>query len=167
LPSEERVGNRLLDVRQFLLPRAVLAETVAFLAATGRDGAEGFVLWAGRFLDSQRFEFRSTILPEQEALRTSRGLMVVVPGEALFRANRLVYERGEILAGQVHTHPGSAYHSHTDDHYPLVTLIGSLSLVIPDFAKHAPGDSSAWAWYRLVGEGEWEPAGSTVRVGLV
>jgi hypothetical protein len=36
---------------------------------------------------------------------------------------------------QVHTHPGEAYHSVTDDTYPAVQTAGFLSLVIPSFAR--------------------------------
>ncbi|MBL0924264.1 MAG: hypothetical protein IBJ12_07335 [Sphingomonadaceae bacterium] len=35
---------------------------------------------------------------------------------------------------QVHTHPEQAFHSATDDAYPLMFHAGFLSLVIPDFA---------------------------------
>ena len=41
-----------------------------------------------------------------------------------FRVNRTFYEQGLTLAGQVHSHPADAYHSDTDDAYPLMTLIG-------------------------------------------
>ncbi|HKS17801.1 MAG TPA: hypothetical protein VJS63_01160 [Bradyrhizobium sp.] len=35
---------------------------------------------------------------------------------------------------QVHTHPGEAFHSLTDDTFPIVHTTGFLSLVIPNFA---------------------------------
>src|SRR5260370_111004 len=35
---------------------------------------------------------------------------------------------------QVHTHPGEAFHSPTDDAYPMIHTVGFLSLVIPNFA---------------------------------
>ena len=43
-------------------------------------------------------------------------------------------DRGEGVRVQVHTHPGAAYHSATDDRFPLLTTPGFLSLVIPRFA---------------------------------
>jgi hypothetical protein len=36
---------------------------------------------------------------------------------------------------QVHSHPTEAYHSETDDTYPIVTVRGGLSLVVPDFGR--------------------------------
>jgi hypothetical protein len=35
---------------------------------------------------------------------------------------------------QVHTHPGKAFHSPTDDAFPIIHTSGFLSLVIPNFA---------------------------------
>ena len=43
-------------------------------------------------------------------------------------------DRGLGVRVQVHTHPGAAFHSPTDDAYPLIHQTGFLSLVIPDFA---------------------------------
>jgi hypothetical protein len=68
------------------------------------------------------------------------------------------------LGGQIHSHPTSAYHSDTDDHFPLVTLVGALSIVIPDFALHAPDDKDDWALYRLRGYGEWAPVDENTNV---
>jgi len=45
---------------------------------------------------------------------------------------------GEGVRAQVHTHPGAAFHSHTDDAYPIIHTEGFLSLVIPRFAKGGP-----------------------------
>lgn len=39
---------------------------------------------------------------------------------------------------QVHTHPYEAFHSATDDAFPIVHTPGFLSLVIPDFGMRAP-----------------------------
>jgi hypothetical protein len=154
----------LLSVDTFLIAKDVLGQTVDFLRAAGVAGAEGFVIWAGKFNTANAFRFSRAIVPEQLPLTTDHGLLVTVKGEALFAANKLSYEREEILAGQVHTHPTSAYHSATDDHYPLVTLVGALSVVLPNFAKHAPADIHDWAWYRLVAYGRWEPLGQQTKV---
>ena len=71
------------------------------------------------------------------------------------------------MAGQVHSHPTNAYHSSTDDSYPLATLVGALSVVIPNFARHAPADIDDWAWLRLSEQGEWEPAGERTEVQIL
>ena len=147
----------LLDVQEFVIPRSVLEETISFLRAVGTAGAEGFVLWGGNLASRTCFRFTTALVPEQQPFGTPQGLLVTVGGDALFSINKTLFERGEILGAQVHTHPTSAYHSETDDHYPMVTLLGALSVVIPDFAQHAPSDMPVWAWYRLKAFGNWIP----------
>ncbi len=97
---------------------------------------------------------------------TENGLLVAVEGKALFDVNRSVHERKEILAAQVHSHPTDAYHSSTDDAYPLVTLLGALSVVVPNFASNAPGDMDLWAWYRLSKRGRWVRIGRGTKVEI-
>lgn len=158
----------LAGVRHFRLPVPLLDETLAVLAAAGRAGHEAFVVLGGRLAaDGTRVDISSTIVPEQTAHRTLDGLLVTVEGSALFRINRELYERGELLTAQVHSHPTDAFHSSTDDHNPLVTLIGSLSLVVPDFAVAGRRGIRDWAWYRLVGEGQWAQLNRRDRVELV
>ena len=145
----------LLGVRTFVIPPALLAETIEFLREVGAKGFEGFVLWAGELSDSRTLRFSTSIVPDQRAMMTDNGLLVTVDGKALFQVNKSVHERNEILAAQVHSHPTEAYHSSTDDAYPLVTLVGALSVVVPDFARNAPGDIDLWAWYRLSKRAKW------------
>ena len=149
----------LTQVRELLIPEEnVLAPTLEFLAERGKAGHEGFVVWGGRHIDERTMRFTSCYVPQQTAHSTPDGLLVIVDGEALFRMNRAFYERGEVAAGQVHTHPTDAYHSSTDDHFPLVTLRGALSLVVPDFAAGGMDAIDLWAWYRLRDLGQWDPA---------
>jgi hypothetical protein len=56
---------------------------------------------------------------------------------------------------QVHTHPGSAFHSATDDQWPIVSQAGFLSIVIPNFAAGEPSLNEAWIG-RLQPHGEWQ-----------
>lgn len=151
----------LTSRRELVIPDSVLAPTLEFLQDRGRLGHEGFVVWGGKPDGENALHFTSCYVPEQTAHKTADGLLVVVDGEALFRMNRAFYERGEIAAGQVHTHPTDAYHSSTDDHFPLVTLCGALSLVVPDFAQHGRTGMDRWAWYRLRDHGVWDPASKT------
>ena len=147
----------LETVREFIIPLELVDQTLEPLQEAGRRGYEAFVLWGGRFLDDDRFEFVSAYFPEQTTSRGQEGLLVRVDGEALFRVNRSFYERGLVLGGQVHSHPTDAYHSEIDDTYPLVTLVGALSGVVPDFGDGGRERLSEWAWYRLVVAGEWAP----------
>lgn len=147
----------LEHITTFRIPKRVIADTIKVLADAGNEGHEAFVVW-GAVIDppGEALAFRSAVAPRQTGHKTPDGLLVTVDGDALFQINRKFYQRGELLAGQVHSHPTTAYHSSTDDHFPLVTLAGALSVVVPDFAAHAPGDIKDWAWYRLVGPALWD-----------
>jgi hypothetical protein len=54
----------------------------------------------------------------------------------------------------VHAHPTDAFHSPTDDTYPIVTTVGGLSIVVPDFARRGVLTRGTVA-YRLSSAG-WE-----------
>ncbi len=153
-------------IRQFLIPRALIEQTLAPLQHAGRSGHEAFVLWGGERRGADTFEFQRAYVPKQTATRSSRGLLVVVDGAELFRVNRDFYRHGLILAGQIHSHPTAAYHSDTDDTYPLITLRGGLSGVVPDFGREGQRRMRDWAWYRLAGPADWQPLGADTRIAL-
>lgn len=76
------------------------------------------------------------------------GICVTVKGEALHEVSRFLHERGLALVAQLHSHPTDAYHSETDDTFPITTRLGSVSIVLPDFAQR-PFSLAACAVYRL------------------
>lgn len=145
----------LSAVEKFLVPRSLLQSTLDVLADIGKRQAEGFVVWGGVREDETRFKFEAGLVPKQTAHNTEDGLLVTVEGDALFEINVKFNEHGLMLAGQVHSHPTDAYHSSTDDHLPLVTVLGGLSLVVPDFARDGIAAYDQFAWYRLAGYAQW------------
>lgn len=156
----------LVGVDAFVVPAGVVDETLQVLQQAGRSGSEAFVVWGG-VVEGGTVRFTSCITPVQQPAATTRGLLVSVAGKALFEINQTLYRRGELLAGQVHSHPTDAFHSDTDDHFPLATTLGALSVVIPDFARHGIGSLSRWAFYRLAGTGLWNPLNKDETVELL
>lgn len=156
----------LAAVDEFVVPLELVDQTLEPLQEAGREGYEAFVLWGGRLTDERTLVFESAYFPEQTTSRTKDGLLVVVEGDALFRVNRAFYQQGLILAGQVHSHPTGAYHSDTDDAYPLMTLVGGLSGVVPDFGEGGRERLHDWAWYRLVGAGDWAAVNADTRISF-
>ena len=63
--------------------------------------------------------------------------------------------RGLGVRVQVHTHPHEAFHSATDDAYPLLFDVGFLSLVIPDFAMGQVGFKKAYLT-EIQPDGSWQ-----------
>jgi hypothetical protein len=145
--------NTLETITRFVVPRAVVRETDTHLRGAGRVRSECFVLWSG-VQEHDAFHIRTGHLPRQTAYRLPDGLCVRVEGDELHRLNVWLFEHGERLAVQVHSHPTEAYHSTTDDTYPIVTMRGGLSVVVPDFGR-AGLLGNGVAYYRL-GVSGWD-----------
>jgi len=58
------------------------------------------------------------------------------------------------VRAQVHTHRMRAFHSHTDDRYPIVHTPGFLSLVVPNFARIGLRISGLYL-ARINQDGQW------------
>lgn len=66
---------------------------------------------------------------------------------------------------QVHTHPGEAFHSPTDDEYPLIHTPGFLSLVIPNFALGPVGFQDSYLT-EIQLDGTWRQVSVSDRILL-
>ncbi len=139
------------DAARFRVPGDVREKTESSLRAAGRDGYELFVLWSGR-ITHDAFEVMAAHVPRQTSAKTRDGLLVTVEGEALHKMNMWLYEHKQLLGAQIHAHPGKAFHSETDDTYPIVTTLGGLSLVAANFCKRGLLHRSSAA-YRLTPSG--------------
>lgn len=111
------------------------------------------------------FEVQTLHSPPQTAFKSGDGLCVRVDGAALHDLNRWLYEHAEILGVQIHTHPTEAYHSDTDDAFPIVTERGALSIVVPDFCRRGLMCDGVAA-YRL-NEAAWEPIDESDLVAMI
>lgn len=143
----------LLDIRSVIVPRPLAVEAHAHLQRVGGQGLEGFVLWAG-VRDGTTFRVSATHIPVQAGHRLAHGVCVTVDGEELHRLNVWLFEQRLTLAAQLHSHPGAAYHSDTDDAYPIATTLGALSIVVPNFAA-GPFSLARCAVYRLQPDQGW------------
>lgn len=141
----------LTDVQRFFVPSHIVQQTEEGLREAGSEGYEMFVLWSGCQRD-RVFDIKTPHVPKQTSYRLKSGLCVRVEGPELHRLNVRLYETGEMLAVQVHAHPTRAYHSDTDDTYPIVATLGGLSIVAPDFCRRGLFTEGT-AIYRLEPEG--------------
>ena len=142
---------RLDDVRRFDIAEVFVADTDGALREAGAEGYERFVLWSGT-ITGEIARIQAIHVPEQTAFKTDTGLLVRVDGDALHKLNSWLYENGETLLAQVHAHPTEAYHSETDDAYPIVTALGSLSVVAAHFGRYGSLGTGS-ALYRLTPDG--------------
>jgi hypothetical protein len=156
----------LAAAKRFTFPTKLAEECYASLRERGEEGAELFIALTARVSENDReICFQRAIVPEQICHRTSEGLLVTIGGEALFALNRACFEREELLAGQIHSHPSHAYHSGADDELALVQLPGGLSIVVPDFAR-GPLRPRRWSVYQLRSDGSWRPKPRRVKLKL-
>lgn len=147
----------LEGIERFLLPIELLSLTQDELRRFGSRRKEGRVMWAGSRTDEVTMRIEEAVTPKQ---RNYFGEVIVDHAE-IQRVNLDWCDRGLIPIGQVHTHPAEAWHSEEDDHFPISTQRGSLSLVIPDFAAGPRTDLRNCALFRL--SQEW----LEVDVGLI
>lgn len=143
----------LLDLEQVIVPMSLAEAANQHLRDVGREGYEGFALWAGR-RKGNVFQVVETVIPTQQGLRSLNGVCVTVDGDELFRLNVHLFENGLSLVAQLHSHPGAAFHSETDDSFPIATTAGAFSLVVPNFAVH-PFALERCATYRLIPGRGW------------
>lgn len=151
-------------VKSFTIPGSIIEETETSLQDAGALGYELFVLWSG-IIDAQTFRIRTAHVPKQTSYRTEEGLLVRVEGPALHELNVWLFENQEILGIQVHAHPTEAFHSHTDNTFPIVTTLGGLSIVAADFADDGLLNAASAA-YRLTRRG-WRPIRRPHRSSLI
>ncbi len=67
---------------------------------------------------------------------------------------------------QVHTHPGGAFHSSTDDSWPVIHTSGFLSLVIPNFGLGEIGFKGAYL-AEIGPDGRWHTVDIVDRLEVV
>ncbi|HEV2786456.1 MAG TPA: hypothetical protein VGV67_08720 [Solirubrobacteraceae bacterium] len=147
----------LLAARRFALPRTLAEACVAAMVERGEEGAELFVALAATIEDDgATVQFRRGVIPRQTAYTTPDGLLVKIDGDALYELNRDCREQGDIVAGQIHSHPDSAYHSGADDELAIVQLPGGLSIVVPYFGRGGLDAAATWSVHQLTPAGDWD-----------
>lgn len=150
------VGRRMLDdIQQIHIPRATLDKTFEFLRSYGKQRKEAHALWTGREAEDRTFLIHDVLFPKQH----NTAVTYVVPEDEIHRINVSLNAQGLVAIAQIHTHPGEAFHSGIDDDgSSLLSLSGSLSIVIPDYGfVKEDSDTTDWAVYRYnSSDDRWE-----------
>jgi len=142
------------NIKCFEFKQSCLNEAYSFLKKAGNNSYEAVALFVGKIEDNNAI-ISEVICPLQESSRSKFGLMYTVDGQELHRINLWLYQNKLKLIAQIHSHPSEAYHSETDDEFPIITTLGGLSIVVPYFAQD-PLNHLDWAYYRLFSETCWE-----------
>ena len=130
------------------LPRPLLDETFRHFRSCGAGQRECQTLWVGPWAHPHLIT--SVIHPCHGATPVGFDL----DDEWLSQFWQRLAEENCGIRVQCHTHPGAAYHSATDDAFPILQTPGFLSLVFPNFATGPVGFDRAFL-AQIGGDGVW------------
>lgn len=139
--------------RRYFIPEALVRRTWAFLREHGAHRQEGMALWGGR-TDGDPILVTKLVVPAQTAVRTAAGVCVAMAEQAKLGL-RSQLRRGEHLVIRVHSHPGRAFHSRTDDENLVISHDGAISIVVPSFARDMRDDLTGAAVYEYAATRGW------------
>ncbi len=143
----------------YLVPQRIVDQTFDFFRRCGGGRHECQVLWTSSWNSPE-----SIVEAVHPAHRAHVGGFVVEDSWITSFWLKLA-AAGTGIRVQVHTHPGAAFHSPTDDEYPIIHTPGFLSLVIPRFGLGPVGFAGAFLT-EIGTDGQWHElkVGSRIRV---
>lgn len=109
------------------------------------------MLWVGKY-SSKAFWIKDVWQPDQICTAIS----FYISAEETAKISLDLYTRSCHLIAQLHTHPGTAFHSHTDDIGSMLLFDGQLSIVIPHYGFVDPLDVDQWKVYKK-SSNHWAP----------
>ena len=130
------------------LARTVWDDTLAYLRRCSRGKRECVVVWTGPASD------RDLVDAALHPTHTATPLHYDIDGAWLHELHLSNYIAKRTIKAQVHVHAGRAFHSITDDTYPIVNTGGFLSLVLPHFALGPMSRDEMWL-AQLSSDGDW------------
>jgi hypothetical protein len=133
----------------YRLPKSILDATFALFRECGRGHHECQALWLSPWRSVS--EITKVVHPKHRAL----GAGFSVDDQWLTTLWLAIARENMGVRIQVHTHPKAAFHSKTDDDYPIIHTPGFLSLVIPDFAMGEVGFGRAYLT-EIQQDGSWK-----------
>jgi proteasome lid subunit RPN8/RPN11 len=113
-----------------LCPPTFVDLTLTYLRDAGQDNCECIVLWLGR-RDGALLHVEEAYRPMQNASED----MFEIPPAGMTALYAELRKRRLMVAAQVHSHPGEAFHSTADNRWAIIRHEGALSLVVPHFAS--------------------------------
>lgn len=140
-------------INKFFVPIGVMKTTKEALLLAGKHGVEGLVFWSGVIKDGDVAYITRAILPSE--LNASR-IHATITQRALLEIHADLKKNNEFLFTQIHSHPGEAFHSETDDENPISFKKGFMSLVVPYFGNVPFDDVSHCEVYEYKNSGIWE-----------
>jgi hypothetical protein len=132
----------------YRLPREILDQTFAHFRGCGRGRCECQVLWLSPWAAP------GTIIEAVHPAHEAHVGGFVLDNVWLNNFWFSLAQKNLGIRIQVHTHPREAFHSPTDDAFPIIHTVGFLSLVIPNFALGPIGFKDAFLT-EIQADGGW------------
>lgn len=142
-PNQVKGGTGLLRVREDIVDR-----TFRTLRTCGKGRYECVVYWTGPAAES-------IVDGVEHPVHERSPVGYVIDDKWLTDFWKGLGASCRSIRAQVHAHPGRAFHSATDDEWPIVSQSGFLSIVIPNFASDASSLENVWVG-RLRPDGKWQ-----------
>ena len=117
-----------------------------FFEDRGSHGLEGTAMIAG---PTPRL-----VIPDHFARRTTYGVSVELTTQGQWELAAALGS-DETYVARIHSHPGEAFHSSTDDRNPVITFDGAISIVVPYFGLGLRHGLGPCAVLRLT-DGTWQ-----------
>ena len=131
--NQETISNQ--KIREYWIPLQVLDDSQRYLRDFGGKRFEGYMCWSGTLLNESTASVRSCIYPKEYKSSNFRGVHAGLDLLVAFEMGNQAYAKKEFLLVQLHTHGFEAFHSPTDNTYPISHKVGFISIVIPFFAR--------------------------------
>ncbi len=112
----------------FVIPRRMVEDTFKVFRSCGANKRECKLYWLSSWTEP------SSLVEIAHPKHKSNAYGVSIDSEWISSFWMDMSKRNMGVKIQVHTHPNQAFHSLTDDKFPLLFDVSFLSLVIPDFA---------------------------------
>ena len=140
-------------------PITVLESTLEWLRQAGESKHEGIVLFLGQRDGDGDVAVLEAYRPDQSA----EADRFDIPRDSMAVLLEHLRRKRLMVAAQVHSHPGAAFHSAADNALAIVRHVGALSFVVPCFARTTTPENflresavyelnSGNRWLRLSGE---------------
>jgi proteasome lid subunit RPN8/RPN11 len=138
---------------RLLLCEPVIQPLERHLRTTGLECREEAALLAGYIVGRSLGLVTTVILPYTQSTAAGCELPLDVTIKCIDKMNHA----GQIVLAQVHTHPGHAWHSETDNEWAFSDSPGLFSIVVPCFGRYGLRRifTDGVAIYERLVTGEW------------
>jgi len=144
----------------YKVPQSLLTRTFDHFRRCGQGRRECQALWISPWRSPQTIT--DVVHPLHSA--NAQGFLLDTRWLNKFWSDLADADKGVRI--QIHTHPQAAFHSLTDDAFPIVHTVGFLSLVIPNFAMGSIGFDGVYLT-EITQTGEWRTVRWDQRIQIV